>query len=729
MDNLNFRISSALKNIIWKELITNKFVAIFELVKNSYDAAAERVDIIFENNKIIIKDNGKWMSLDDIKNKWLFVWYSAKADNTENKNYKNFRNKISTRKKFAWAKGIWRFACDRLWSNLKLITKKDEENSKIESINVLWDSFELDSKEEFVNINVKHETLKDDFWLDHGTVLEIINFREEWTEKDIEDLNRYLWRLINPNENEDDNFEIYITLNWKEKKIENFVFEKLNIKTTKLIIDISKNFITSELIDRWEMIYKIVEENPWKDTLYDIKVVLYYLNKASKLEFHRIMSMITADYGSISLYKNWFRIFPFWEPWVDLFWIDQRKNQWYARYLWTRDLLWKIEINNESPDFKESTSRDKWLIETQSYFDLKEFFIDICIKRLEAYVVETLDWTFKEEKKEDWKIISLAQEFFPEDRKENISQLLNKLTKSKWYITTEYWYNFEEKVKEKAEKWFIWATAELKKEAIKTWNKVLENAVNKIEKTYERNEEKLKNSNEKVEKLEQQNASLKVFINSPLFKNIADYHHDISITTGNIKNYLDSTIKLLRENKIDEAEISIINALMENEKINSITKIATKSWLEDWVHKKKMPLVQKIMDYTNEYLSYLSNIKVKYVNNRDSDYIIDFRYFDLVTILDNITNNSIKNWAKNLKIDIWWTKDYLEINFIDDWKWLNEKFQNNPDEIFEPRISTTNWSGWGLTQIRDIIKQMKWTISVEPQKSWIIFKIIFLSWK
>lgn len=727
MDNLNFRISSALKSIIWKELITNKFVAIFELVKNSYDAAAERVDIIFEDNKIIIKDTGKWMSLDDIKDKWLFVWYSAKADNTENENYKNFRNKISTRKNFAWAKWIWRFACDRLWSNLKLITKKDEENSKIESINVLWDSFELDSKEEFMDINVKHETLKDDFWLEHGTILEITDFREEWTNKDIEDLGRYIWRLINPNENEDDNFEIYITSkNWKPEKVKNFIFEKLKIKTTKIIVNISKDNISTELIDRWEKIYKVLEDNQWKETLFDIKFTLYYLNKPAKLGFAKEMWITTAEYGSISLYKNWFRIFPFWEPGEDLLGIDNRKTQWYARFLWTRDLLGKIEINNKSQEFRETSSRDKGLIETQAYKNLRSVFYDYWLKRLEAYVVETLDWTFKDEDKKDW---TEALEFFPKDREDNIKTLLDKLTKSKSYIRTEYWYNLEKKVKEKAEKWFVWATAELKKEAIKTWNKELENAVNKIEKTYERNEEKLKTSNEKIEKLEEQNASLKLFFDNPFFINIADYYHDISITAWNIKNYLDSTITLLRENKIDEAEISIINALMENEKINSISKIATKSWLKDWVHKKKMSLVQKIIDYTNEYLSYLSNIKVNYVNNRDSDYILEFRYFDLVTILDNITNNSIKNWAKNLKIDIWWTKDYLEINFIDNWKWLNEKFKSNPDEIFEPKISTTNWSGWGLTQIRDIIKQMKWTISVEPQKSWIIFKVIFLSWK
>ena len=56
---MEFRISSELKNIIGKDLIINDEVAIFELVKNAYDAHATRVDITFEKDKIIIQDNGK----------------------------------------------------------------------------------------------------------------------------------------------------------------------------------------------------------------------------------------------------------------------------------------------------------------------------------------------------------------------------------------------------------------------------------------------------------------------------------------------------------------------------------------------------------------------------------------------------------------------------------------------------------------------------------------------
>ena len=101
---MKFKISSELKNIIGKDLIVNDEVAIFELVKNSYDAHATRVDVQIGADKIVIKDNGKGMNLDDIKNKWLFVAYSAKKDNTEDSDinkdderYRDYRNKINTK--------------------------------------------------------------------------------------------------------------------------------------------------------------------------------------------------------------------------------------------------------------------------------------------------------------------------------------------------------------------------------------------------------------------------------------------------------------------------------------------------------------------------------------------------------------------------------------------------------------------------------------------------------
>ena len=63
-DKLQFKISSALKDLVGKDLITSDNIAIFELVKNSYDAYADHVVITFANDKITIADNGKGTKFD-----------------------------------------------------------------------------------------------------------------------------------------------------------------------------------------------------------------------------------------------------------------------------------------------------------------------------------------------------------------------------------------------------------------------------------------------------------------------------------------------------------------------------------------------------------------------------------------------------------------------------------------------------------------------------------------
>ena len=46
-DSLHFDVSSGLKTVLGSELITDDEVAIFELVKNSFDAEASHVDLYF----------------------------------------------------------------------------------------------------------------------------------------------------------------------------------------------------------------------------------------------------------------------------------------------------------------------------------------------------------------------------------------------------------------------------------------------------------------------------------------------------------------------------------------------------------------------------------------------------------------------------------------------------------------------------------------------------------
>ena len=142
-DELQFRVSAELKNILGRDLITSPDVAILELVKNSYDAHATKVEITFDDDYLCIADNGKGMSIDDLINKWLFVAYSAKSDGTEDQSY---RSKIKQRH-YAGAKGIGRMSCDRLARYLTLTTRS--EGAKTEVLKIDWNIFETDKQKEF----------------------------------------------------------------------------------------------------------------------------------------------------------------------------------------------------------------------------------------------------------------------------------------------------------------------------------------------------------------------------------------------------------------------------------------------------------------------------------------------------------------------------------------------------------------------------------------------------
>ena len=202
-ENLHFKISSALKDIIGRDLITDDYIAIFELVKNSYDAHATVVDLIFENindplnTKIIIKDNGKGMDYIDLESKWLFVAYSAKKEGTEDNDY---RNLIYRNRPFAGAKGIGRFSCDRLGKKLKLETTK-MGGTRTEILLTDWECFEKNMQDEFIEIKISHSFQKQNsYGLEHGTILEISELREEWNRRKILALKDSLAKLINPNQ-------------------------------------------------------------------------------------------------------------------------------------------------------------------------------------------------------------------------------------------------------------------------------------------------------------------------------------------------------------------------------------------------------------------------------------------------------------------------------------------------------------------------------------------------
>ena len=414
-NSLQFKISSALKDLVGKDLITSDNVAIFELVKNSYDAYANHVVITFSKNKITIADNGKGMSLSDLKNKWLFLGFSAKKDGTEdevNDKQKSYRDKI--RRFYAGAKGIGRFSCDRL-GRLLTITTKTRDSLLAEQILVDWANFEVDQKIEFDNVDVEHRTLNVGNVFpnqeSHGTIIEIEDLHDEetpWTRKHILELKRSLQKLINPY-SETNDFVIEIVCEREQKMdlqklhdgvgfdrdivngpLKNSITEILKLKTTQIDVKISDGFVYTTLTDRGVDIYRIREHNIHFPLIKNATVSLSFLNRAAKYNFTRLMGIDSINFGSVFLFRNGFRILPFGETGDDSWGIDFRAQQGRARYLGSRDLMGRVDVTVEDVnELKEASSRDSGLIDTPMSRQVKDLY-KLCHKRLERYVVGVL---------------------------------------------------------------------------------------------------------------------------------------------------------------------------------------------------------------------------------------------------------------------------------------------------------------------------------------------------
>lgn len=740
MAELQFRISSGLKSIIGRDLITDDYIAVFELVKNAYDAHASRVDLYFndlkkDTAKILIIDNGKGMNYDDIINKWLFVAYSAKRQGTEDDNF-DYRDRIYSNRPFAGAKGIGRFSCDRLGRFLYLETIKLEEDPKIESLYTDWDKFENNLQEEFVNISVIHNTIsKSNYNIQHGTVLEITNLREEWDRNKLLTLKNSLSKLINPIEdNQSPKFSIVIhapdELEEDNKvdeyykkvngEVKNFIFETLNLKTTKIQSSVYKDYIITDLYDGGTLVYSIKERNEY-GLLHDINLVLYYLNHSAKLIFARRMGVASRRYGHVFLYKNGFRVYPFGEPYEDPMKIDIRKSRKRNSRLGTDELIGRIEIFGKNDEFKETSSRGDGLIQNSTYGQFTEYFF-VVLERLERYVVDVQKWGLSIEDTEDISIRS------------RLISLIGNLTNTDNIIDFKVADNFLEFLESSQADSAVNVVANLKRIAIDINNQYLlevaQKAADKVEQLIVANEEasrlaeeERRRANEATLKLKQkisENLFLKS-INTAEFKEVISLLHHVGIYAGTIENYLKYiSLRIQNSAPLSNKEIYDIikNIGFESKKILNITSFATKANFNLKTEVIEVDLNKYFKEYIENIIPTVIDreVKIKFIDNYKKEFKVKIKPIEINIIIDNLINNSKKAKANHIIItsDFVDEKDVFHIRFTDDGKGIDPHYFH---EIFEMGVSTTDGAGLGLFHIREIMTEMGGAIIAENNKN------------
>lgn len=194
-EKYQLKATSNILNLLGDELIGSDSLAIFELVKNSYDADAEEVLVKFMDlntpyQRIIIEDDGCGMTSEIIHKVWLTI----------GTNYKKKEAKISPKfNRFSLGnKGVGRLAVHRLAESIFLETQTENDMFGT-NLEINWKK--LVSSGDYIDdlyVEVR-EGIREPFAKNHGTRITLTGLKNKnWTKSQLRDFARKIDNFKNP---------------------------------------------------------------------------------------------------------------------------------------------------------------------------------------------------------------------------------------------------------------------------------------------------------------------------------------------------------------------------------------------------------------------------------------------------------------------------------------------------------------------------------------------------
>lgn len=446
----NFKPRARLLKLLGEELIGSQHLALFELIKNAYDADADDVLISIKNindvpnTTISIKDNGCGMTLDTIKNSWLEPGTDSKEKMVKSREYTPKYHRLPL-----GSKGVGRFAAYKLGNVITLYTKtlSDGEFKVIVDLNEALSRKYLD--EFLINIE-KVPNNKSRIKTSTGTEIIISDITKPLTSVNIINLNKQILSIQSP-------FEYF---RYKNKKIKNPINIELEcpeyqdkIKETSIneLIDssiyrfrfkfvngqleyeykftpnkqlqVSTKLKSREIKEIIENITTLDEHSPVKEPSYyeelrqiqgsfycydfDTKIMQFYQNKQA-------LKTYTSENSGIRVYRSGMRVYNYGEKGDDWLELDQDRINDPSRTLSNRLIVGAVELDSQTTSYlREKTNREGF-IDDDAYQKLK-------------LVVKAILSVFNRERLKDKDKLRLATN----DYKETISNIQEPITELK----------------------------------------------------------------------------------------------------------------------------------------------------------------------------------------------------------------------------------------------------------------------------------------------------------
>ena len=398
---VNFSISPRILSHLGEDLIKNESIALFELIKNSYDANATSCEINFDFSNedlksLIITDNGDGMDINIIKNIWLVVGTDYKR-----KELDKFKKTQGQRKKRLplGEKGIGRLSVHKLGNKITLISKSKNNNEVKLSID--WNQLNSAQKIDDFIIELTENEMPEEFINSTGTKIIVEELKTNWDRRQLREVYRNITSLNSPFSDKSDTFNIHIKSNsnvfdglpdFEEIKNSALYFGHCKISSSR-IIDFQYEFKPWDSLSKIEKRSVSIQDLSTEDRniqrkdnspinldtsgIGDIEFdIIIFDTDAQIFNYTNIEKTTVKDYlrenGGIRVYRDGVRIYNYGEKDNDWLGIDLKRVQRIGGNVSNNIIIGAVKINrNSSYGLIEKTNREGF-IENESYFDFLE---------------------------------------------------------------------------------------------------------------------------------------------------------------------------------------------------------------------------------------------------------------------------------------------------------------------------------------------------------------------
>lgn len=722
---IEFDVDAYTARLIGRENVSKLEGALFEIVKNAYDADASVCCLYYSNteDRIYIVDNGCGMKEEILRTHWMTIGNSSKKNS-----YISQNGRVQT-----GAKGIGRFALDRISDQCNMLTISEEGG--LEWV-VDWRDFDgskrisevkarvYDSEESLLehvgieswrNRAVAFEIAKCNFG-GTGTAFRLDSLHDIWDESTMNRLRNHLENLLPPDVTE--NFCIWFFNDFT--KIEDALITSANVETYDYRIEfqVTANLVNIQII-RNEFDFRGEEQEVYAEAGFDEKEQDYFHGKKREesftmeeigekenfigdfggvLYFYKISANkkdqkrfyykdftgrvnLAKKFGGIKIYRDQFRVRPYGEygdndfDWLEL---SARRNRSPAGLgkengnwrVGSEQILGTVSISRKNTNLEDAANRN----------GIQEGIGFSQLKRILLFVISE----------------------FERDR-QFVGRKLARYADKKDQLAAEL-----EKMRQLAEARKVWEAEQASGKQPEKTEKA-ENQPTKSNLPPSANPEDVMNlvgsmeqkQAEELEELRNENKMLQTLATTGIITNM--FMHEIRTSTNNIGIELNAAYEAMEyDHDVEYALKNILRAIRVKKNFASWFGITIESIKKDKRRRKRHNIQEMLSLYMNTWRDILDKSATSLIYECDPDIELWCFEFDIENIISNLIANSLASFdremdrkleKREIQLNIFRTGGGLSMEYQDSGWGLIPKYKKRPELILEPFESGHHFDG------------------------------------